>query len=325
MPEISVIVPIYNVEKYLRRCIDSILAQSFVSFELILINDGSKDNSGKICDEYKNKDERITVIHQENKGVSEARNAGIEWVFKNSDSEWINFIDSDDWVHPDYLKDLYETATECDVTMSICNCLKTPEFSVNIEKSEKSVKIFSAEDFWCFRQYGSPCTKLFRKSDLSDIRFPKGLLYEDVFVTYRLIFKQEKVAYIDNPLYFYYTRPGSTTQSAWTPKVLPQLKGSKQQLEFFKKNGYNRAYDITVVTYVQRIFSQLKEAQKQKAEFRSEYLKLSVLFKFNLLKYHKYFPVKKNVKFYRQAFPIFTKIYKKFTYLKERNEAVNDD
>lgn len=324
MPEISVIVPVYNVEKYIKRCIDSLLTQSFNSFELILIDDGSQDKSGKICDEYRITDNRITVIHQENKGLSEARNTGIEWALKNSDSEWITFVDSDDWVHVDYLKILYETAKNNNVNMSICNCLKTSDFSVNIEKTECSVKIFHAEDFWCFRQYGSACTKLYKKSDFNNIRFPKGLLYEDVFVTYRLIFKQSKVAYIENPLYFYYSRPESITHTQWTPSVLAQLNGTKQQLNFFKKNGYDRAYDITVASYVPRIFYQLKESQKKKNIYFSEYLKLSFLFRFNLIKYRKYFPIKNYTKLYRHAFPHFIKIYKKYTYIKERF-GVNHD
>ena len=103
---ISVIVPVYKVEKYLSRCIDSILAQTYTDFELILVDDGSPDNCGKICDGYAEKDNRV-VIHQGNGGISAARNAGIDWAFENSDSEWIAFIDSDDWVHPLYLECLY--------------------------------------------------------------------------------------------------------------------------------------------------------------------------------------------------------------------------
>ena len=103
MPQISVIVPVYKVEAYLARCVDSVLAQTFSDFDLILVDDGSPDNSGAICDEYAEKDPRIVVIHQKNGGLSAARNAGIEWAFAHSNSQWLNFIDSDDWVHPEYL------------------------------------------------------------------------------------------------------------------------------------------------------------------------------------------------------------------------------
>ena len=104
MPKISVIVPVYKVSEYLRRCVDSILAQTYTSFDLILIDDGSPDDCGDICDDYKKTDTRVQVIHQVNQGLAEARNVGIEWALKNSDSEWITFIDSDDWIHKDYLK-----------------------------------------------------------------------------------------------------------------------------------------------------------------------------------------------------------------------------
>ena len=104
MPKISVIVPVYKVEKYLRRCIDSILNQTFNDFDLILVDDGSPDSCGDICEKYEKTDNRITVIHRENGGLSAARNSGIKWALKNSDSEWITFVDSDDWLHPDYLK-----------------------------------------------------------------------------------------------------------------------------------------------------------------------------------------------------------------------------
>ena len=110
MPQISVIVPIYKVEQYLERCVDSILNQTFTDFELVLVDDGSPDNCGAICDEYAKKNERIVVIHKENGGLSDARNAGIEWALNNSGSEWITFIDSDDWVHIDYLEYLYNSA-----------------------------------------------------------------------------------------------------------------------------------------------------------------------------------------------------------------------
>ena len=103
MSFISIIVPVYRVEKYLSRCIDSILSQTFKDFELILVNDGSPDNSGDICNKYAEKDKRVIVLNQANGGLSSARNAGLNWLYDNSDSQWITFVDSDDWIHPNYL------------------------------------------------------------------------------------------------------------------------------------------------------------------------------------------------------------------------------
>lgn len=109
-PQITIIVPVYNVEQSLSRCIDSILAQTFIDFELLLIDDGSKDNSGKICDDYIQKDKRITVFHKENNGVSSARNLGL----KHAKGKFIAFVDSDDWIKKTYLNELYSAITNCD-------------------------------------------------------------------------------------------------------------------------------------------------------------------------------------------------------------------
>ena len=125
MPLISVIVPVYNVEKYLERCIRSILMQTFKDFDLILIDDGSPDNCPELCDFYEKKDKRIITIHQNNMGLSAARNTGLNWTFKNSNSRWITFIDSDDWVHPRYLESLYVMVkkTEQNISMCLYNCV----------------------------------------------------------------------------------------------------------------------------------------------------------------------------------------------------------
>src|SRR4051812_47980519 len=119
-PKISIIVPVYNVQSFIRECIESILGQSFVDFELILVNDGSSDQSGFICDEYSNTDKRIVVIHKENGGQSSARNMGIE----SAKGEFIGFVDSDDWIHSDMYKTLYSKVMETNAEIIACNLLK---------------------------------------------------------------------------------------------------------------------------------------------------------------------------------------------------------
>ena len=138
MPKISVIVPVYNVEKYLCECIDSILTQTFTDFELILVDDGSQDNSGKICDEYANKDHRITVIHQENQGQASARNNALAI----AKGEWVHFVDSDDLIHPQMLEILYATVDET-TQISMCNLYKDhvyPEGFCSYKNNWKSTK-----------------------------------------------------------------------------------------------------------------------------------------------------------------------------------------
>lgn len=311
------VVPVYKVSEYLNRCVDSILTQTFTDFELILIDDGSPDDCGDICDQYQKTDERVHVIHQENQGLAEARNVGIEWAIKNSDSEWITFIDSDDWIHKDYLKLLYETAKKYNVDLSICNCIKTPEMSIEEPEADGDVKLFTAEDFWCFRQYGGAWAKLYKKSHFEKIRYPKGLLYEDIFVTYRLLFMQSKVAYLESPLYFYFLRDDSITKSKWSPRVLAQLDGREEQLRYFKKNKYKRAYAGTVKSYVIDIKNNIEACERVKEQYSNEYKKLKALYKISLVRFYKFLPIKENIVLYRYGFPVFTKFYKKITYLKE--------
>ena len=121
MANISVIVPVYKVEEFLSRCVDSILCQSYPDFEVILVDDGSPDCSGQMCEDYARQDSRIHVIHQENGGLAAARNSGIDWTFAHSDSRWLAVVDSDDWVHPDFLKVLYETAEQTLCKISVCD------------------------------------------------------------------------------------------------------------------------------------------------------------------------------------------------------------
>ena len=125
MAAISVIVPIYKVEAFLHRCVDSILAQTFADFDLVLVDDGSPDSCGDICEEYARKDGRIHVIHQKNGGLSAARNTGIDWAQANSGSQWLAFVDSDDWVHPDFLLRLYTMVQETGCLLSACGYFRT--------------------------------------------------------------------------------------------------------------------------------------------------------------------------------------------------------
>ncbi|MCD7818860.1 MAG: glycosyltransferase, partial [Lachnospiraceae bacterium] len=174
MAQISVIVPIYLVETYLPRCIDSILNQTFQDYELILVDDGSTDSCPAICDEYAMKDDRITVIHQENGGLSAARNTGIEWTILHSKSQWITFVDSDDWIHPRMLELLLAATYECGTEISICRFEKTdgdrPETSVF-----KNPYKLSAEQIWISEPI--PMTawgKLYKINCFSNIRYPVG-------------------------------------------------------------------------------------------------------------------------------------------------------
>jgi len=206
MPEISVIVPVYKVEKFLHRCIDSILCQSFENFELILVDDGSPDHCGAICDSYTVRDSRIHVIHQKNGGLSAARNTGIDYVMANSDSNWLSFIDSDDWVHPDFLKVLYTAAEKTVCKISACGFYNTTGDPLP-EMQDTSILALCADDYYCgnFHENATPaaCNKLYNKCLFKTLRFPIGKLHEDEFTTYLALYKAGKIGVTPAKLYAY--------------------------------------------------------------------------------------------------------------------------
>ena len=237
MPEISVIVPVYKVEKYLCRCIDSILAQTFTDFELILVDDGSPDKCGEICEEYAKKDQRVHVIHQENGGLSAARNTGIDWAFANSDSEWITFIDSDDWVHLEYLELLYKTATVLKVKISITGFEVVEAENQMVEGVQVATfQQYKPDAFWLHNRETATiaCAKLYFRELLRNIRYPLGKINEDEFTTYKLLFACEEIAFISPKLYFYRQRSGSIMKSEWTIKRLDAIDAFKEQFEYFQ-------------------------------------------------------------------------------------------
>ena len=250
MAKISIIVPVYKVENYIRRCVDSILAQTFSDFELILVDDGSPDNCGKICEEYAKKDERIVVIHKENGGLSDARNAGIDWSLKKSSSRWITFIDSDDWIHPNYLEFLYRAAKNTNCKISICgydeiregngNCVsKSPLFKV------PTIATIESEEFFCSNYVNSTVAwgKLYKKQLFDNIRYPFGKLHEDEFTTYKVLFLCEKIAYINHPLYYYLLRNSSIMGSSFSLKRYDGAEALEERKTFLTERGLLKAWE----------------------------------------------------------------------------------
>lgn len=227
---ISIIVPIYNVKPYLRRCIDSILNQSYHEFELILVDDGSPDNCGAICDEYVAKDNRICVIHKENGGLSDARNAGLQI----AKGEYIAFIDSDDWITPDFLERLHSTLVETGADICECDVIKTEGETEVRPVQEKSLDLYDTVDALeqlihdgAFHQH--VWNKLYRRETIGDIVFPKGKTNEDEFWTYQVFGNAKKVARISDVLYFYFQRTGSIMGESYSLKRLDALEAKLQR------------------------------------------------------------------------------------------------
>lgn len=201
-PKISVIVPVYKAEKYLHRCIDSILAQTFTDFEVLLIDDGSPDKSGEICDEYAKKDPRVRVFHKENGGVSSARQCGID----NAQGEYTIHADPDDWVEPNMLEELYAKAKEDDADMVICDYIyekKTKTQYCKQEPSEISVRGVLIDLFFQ-RLHGSCWNKLIRTSFCNNVHFPINVnLWEDLWFNCELLLYASSISYLPKAFYHY--------------------------------------------------------------------------------------------------------------------------
>ena len=242
MSKISVIVPVYKVEKYIHKCVDSILAQTFSDFELILVDDGSPDNCGKICDEYSEKDDRVVVLHKENGGLSDARNAGLDWVFEHSDSGWITFIDSDDWLRPTYLEALLNAADG--KKLSICG-FQIATDSDHIEPYKKyGLQKDTPENLYCKNNVNAVVAwgKLYPRDCFINIRYPKGKIREDEYVTYLILFKYSNIAIVDEPLYIHLKNLEGIGHSGWIPQKMDVFPAVEAQIKFFKDNGFENAY-----------------------------------------------------------------------------------
>lgn len=236
-PLITVVVPVYNAEKYLSRCIDSILAQTFADFELLLIDDGSPDDCGEICDTYAKKDSRIHVIHQQNRGVAVTRNVGIEWALENSQSQWLTYIDSDDYVHEKYLEILYGACKENNVDFSTCDWIEVQE-NTQVDQclpDDYGTTVYTPEEAFVKNKIGyGPCDKLARKELYRDVRFPEGWRFaEDSATTYKIPFACSRIATVPLALYYYQRNENSLTHSKWNPNKMVRLISSEGQLEHF--------------------------------------------------------------------------------------------
>lgn len=213
---ISVIVPVYNVEKYINRCIDSILSQTYKNLEVILVDDGSKDNSGAICEKYKRIDSRIKVIHKENGGLSSARNAGLDCCT----GDYIGFIDSDDWIDENMYQILLDNMIEFDTDVSDCEILIT-NGSVPAKKGKYSRSVLREKEMlidYFRKDKVSVCCKLYKRSVIEKMRFPVGKINEDIATNYLFIKNATSIVKDSRKMYYYYLNPCGITGGFFKPK-----------------------------------------------------------------------------------------------------------
>lgn len=231
---ISVIVPVYNVEKYLKRCIDSILAQSYRQLEIILVDDGSTDGSPVICDAYARQDDRVKVIHKANGGLSDARNAGMEI----ATGDYIGFVDSDDWIEPDMYRAMYEAMVQNKAQVAVCRYAEVYADKVIDGSGGEVVTLSRAEvlDIYIcehpqYKIYNSVWSKLFQREIISDISFPKGRNSEDIVFTTKAFCRLERCVYLDTAYYNYVKeREGSIMNGFSGERML------KDELPFWREH-----------------------------------------------------------------------------------------
>ena len=232
-PLVSIIIPIYKVEPYLRRCLDSVINQTYTNLEIILVDDGSPDNCPQICDEYAAKDKRIIVIHKENGGLSDARNAGLD-ICKG---EYISFVDSDDWVDEKYIEILQNLSIKENADITIGENIQTVRNEKIINKAY-STKIYSSKEalFHLFRKnhiaFVVSWGKLYKRNLFDTLRFPVGKFHEDEYTTFILFYNTTKIVYTSQKIYYYYQRANSIISSRHPWDILEFLE--KRYL-FFKE------------------------------------------------------------------------------------------
>ena len=255
MPEISIIVPVYRAEKYLNACVDSILRQTFSDFELVLIEDGSPDQSGAICDEYAQRDQRVRVIHQPNQGQAAARNHALPM----TQGKWLCYVDSDDTIHPQMLEHLYRAAIESGAGISMCQFLEAPEKPVGYEQpvdfsyellnmDEKTLTELHDRDLY---PGWVACAKLIRRECVEGYPFQTGRVYEDNEAVTRWLLPAKTLAMLLARLYFYRTNPESTTKSQFSLKKLDYLWALESMIGYFQSVGYHTLSQRFLERYVE--------------------------------------------------------------------------
>jgi glycosyltransferase involved in cell wall biosynthesis len=255
-PLISIIVPIYKVQDYLEKCIESILAQSFTNFELILIDDGSPDECGKICDSYGAMDSRIKVVHKQNEGLSAARNSGLDI----AKGEYVGFVDSDDWIDENMYGTLLNLLIENDCDIAQCEFIKAFDENEKVDNGKNNtVQTFnnfeSLRNLYNEKSISTVVSwnKLYRRDLFEYIRFPVGKLHEDEFTTHKLLYKSRKLVYTNKIFYYYRQTPNSIMNSKFNKRRLDILDAMQERLEFAQVTENEMFINETLKKYMFRL------------------------------------------------------------------------
>lgn len=268
---ISIIIPIYNVEQYLQRCIDSVLAQTYTDLEIILVDDGSPDGCGKICDAYAEKDSRIKVIHQENRGVSCARNAGLEI----ATGDQIAFLDSDDYVDATMYQQLLTVMEKTDADIAECGYRWVKPHETYDNENTGKIDIYTNLEALDKLYFGDQMfgglsivvwNKLYRRSLLTDLRFAPGLNFEDVDFTPRVLYRAKKIAKLNLNLYNFFFSPNSISRGCFTLKKLDAITARQRILSFFREEKLDKYFNFVESTYFSTLYDGWYHCRKGRRE-----------------------------------------------------------
>ena len=255
---VSVIVAVYNIEEYLPRCVDSILAQTYRNLEIILVDDGSKDQSGSICDSYAEKDRRIKVIHKKNGGLSDARNAGMD----AATGEYIGFVDGDDWIEPDMYRAMYFACEKEKAQAAVCRYKQITKSGIIDGSAGNSVSLSrdeALEIYVCgderYLIYNSVWSKLFARDLVEGMRFPVGKNSEDIMFTTRAFCRMERLVYLDEAYYNYVLdREGSImNEKAGERRLKDEIPFWQEQIAYFREAGMPDLSDKAAYHFYRRL------------------------------------------------------------------------
>ena len=262
---ISLIIPVYKVEKYLEKCIQSVINQTYENLQIILVDDGSPDNCGKICDEYAQKDHRIEVIHKSNGGLSDARNKGLEI----AKGEYIGFIDSDDYIESDMYEVLYNLLKQYNADVSICNFYTVSQGKIAIKNAENGIKEYNRIEILKevlldnnIQSYA--WNKLYKKELFDEIKYPVGKKYEDIGTTFYLLEKCNKVVVTGKPEYYYINRQDSIVNNVTETTITDYIELIMQRYDYIEENikelsSYNKDYLKRILKTAEQDIKNLNE------------------------------------------------------------------
>ena len=268
---VSIIVPVYNAEQYISRCISCILDQTYRNIELILVDDGSSDKSAQIIDEESGKDKRIVVIHKINGGASDARNMGLSMCR----GSYICFVDADDIIDPEYVMTMLSIAKEYDCDIVQCDYKKVNNRDIIFTRGDNKISVVSSTDM-LNRIYSESnvdtivlWNKLFKKSVIADIRFPVGIMFEDEVFCPRVIYNASRIAITNSTLYYYYHNNNSVMNMEYSKKKLDIFTALKLRMDFYCKCGLKDLYEKDLYKYMNKLLQNIYLVKKSQIADKS--------------------------------------------------------